>query len=161
MTGEIFILLGSNKGNRLEYLSTAADKIEATVGRIINKSSIYETAAWGNENQESFLNQVIEIKSGYSPEIILTKLLEIETDLGRKRMVKWGPREIDLDILFYGQQVISLPNLTVPHPAIAERRFTLIPLNEIAPLFIHPLAKKTITQVLDECNDILEVKKFL
>ncbi len=161
MAGEIFLLLGSNKGNRLEYLSIALGKIESTIGQIIKRSSIYETASWGNENHASFLNQVIEIKSAHSPEIILTKLLHIETGLGRKRTEKWGPREIDLDILLCGHQVINTPDLIVPHPAIAIRRFTLIPLIEIAPLFIHPITQKTFMQLLDECQDHLEVSKLL
>jgi 2-amino-4-hydroxy-6-hydroxymethyldihydropteridine diphosphokinase len=161
MYQRIFILLGTNKGDRLHYLSSAKELIEISVGEIIQQSSIYETAAWGKADQQDFLNQVIGIKSIHKPEPLLGILLKIENELGRQRIEKWGPREIDLDILFYSTEIIDTETLSIPHPAIAERRFTLVPLAEIAPSFIHPTLKKNMLQLLEECTDVLEVKKVL
>jgi 2-amino-4-hydroxy-6-hydroxymethyldihydropteridine diphosphokinase len=161
MTDRIFVLLGSNEGNRLENLENACQKINLFCGIIREKSSIYETAAWGKTNQSSFLNLVIEIKSDLSAPNLLENLLEIEKSLGRQRVEKWGARTIDLDILFFGCQIINTEHLQVPHPAIQQRRFTLVPLAEIAPNFIHPVLQKTCLQILDECPDELAVIKFL
>ncbi len=160
MNKNIFLLLGSNLGDRQRNLLLAKRSIEALAGKIIMQSSIYETEAWGKTDQEAFLNQVIEIDSQYTPQVLLSLLLRIEIDLGRERKEKWGPRIIDLDILFCGDEIISTTDLTLPHPAIAERRFTLIPLVEIAPNFIHPKLKKSCRQLLEECQDLLEVKLF-
>jgi 2-amino-4-hydroxy-6-hydroxymethyldihydropteridine diphosphokinase len=161
MTESIYILLGSNKGDRLSNLERAIQQISLHVGIINQKSSIYETAAWGKTDQSAFLNSVIRIKSKLLPEALLDKLLEIERSIGRLRTERWGPREIDLDILFFGDLVIKSEHLQVPHPAIQNRRFTLIPLAEIAPNFVHPMLQKNCLQLLNECTDTLEVTKFL
>jgi 2-amino-4-hydroxy-6-hydroxymethyldihydropteridine diphosphokinase len=123
-------------------------------------SSIYETAAWGMENQEAFLNQVLEIETNLNPDELLQSILQIEEGLGRKRELKYGPRTIDIDILFFNDQVIDQEGLKIPHPQLQNRRFVLVPLNEIASNKIHPIFKKTISQLLAECPDPLTVNKF-
>jgi len=130
------------------------------VGKIIECSSIYETAPWGVHEQPTFLNQVISIKTSYSPEELLDILLNIEVKMGRKRYRKWDSRLIDIDILFYENQIISTNRLILPHPEIENRRFTLAPLSEIAADEIHPLLNKTIEELLKETRDPLEAKKW-
>jgi len=143
----------------MEVLSLAVAEIHQRAGKVTAKSSIYETAAWGKADQPSFLNQVVEINTKLLPDQLLSVTQAIETGLGRKRKERWGPRIIDIDILFYGDHIINLPDLIIPHPAIAERRFTLVPMNEIAPMWIHPLSGATMEQLLARCEDSLEVVK--
>jgi 2-amino-4-hydroxy-6-hydroxymethyldihydropteridine diphosphokinase len=157
---EIFLLTGGNLGDRLEYLQKAYKLIESKVGTVLEKSSIYETAPWGYSEQQAFLNQVLCITTTLQPMELLQQLLCIELEMGRQRLEKMGPRVIDIDILFYGNQIISTPDLIVPHPRISERRFVLTPLGEIAPDFIHPVLKKTINELLEICGDQLEVKFY-
>lgn len=161
MQNEVYLLLGSNLGNREKQLAEALQKVESQTGTILKASSIYETQAWGKTDQSAFLNQVVMVSSLFSPHELLMKLLKLEEDLGRQRNELWGPRIIDLDILFFGDSVVHQPDLVIPHPEIAKRRFTLVPLVEIAPDFVHPLLKKTSRQLLAECTDPLEVKRFL
>jgi len=156
----IFILLGSNLGDRQANLNHARQEISRHIGRIITTSSLYKTAAWGNTNQPDFYNQVIEMSSTLTPEKLLDGILEIEKSLGRKREAKWGPRVIDIDILLWGALLVKSSHLTIPHPEIPNRRFTLLPLNEIAPEFLHPGEKKTIRELLEVCADSLEVIKI-
>jgi 2-amino-4-hydroxy-6-hydroxymethyldihydropteridine diphosphokinase len=156
-----YILTGSNLGNRLDYLLKAKQAIGETAGAIANNSFIYETAAWGLEDQPSFLNQALEIHTVHSPSSLLESLLKIEKDLGRKRGAKYGPRLIDIDILFFNEEVIEQKGLTIPHPQLHKRRFALQCLNDIAPTFFHPVFHKNINQLLLECNDTLPVDKFL
>ncbi len=155
-----FILTGGNIGDRLQNLQQAAENIEKFCGKIVTRSSVYETAAWGNQNQADFLNQVLEIETNISASSLLRKLLTIETNMGRQRTEKNAPRIIDLDIIFYNNFIIKLPHLIVPHPQITERRFALEPLNEIAPDFAHPVLHQTVHQLLMTCLDPLDVKKF-
>lgn len=157
---EAFLLTGGNIGDRKNYLSQAKNEIEKMCGKIIRQSSIYETAAWGKEDQEAFLNQVLKIETGFSAEELLHTILKIEENLGRKRDLKYGPRTIDIDILFFNDEIIDLHGLKVPHPQIQNRRFVLVPLNEIASQKIHPVSKKTVSQLLAECPDPLTVNKF-
>ncbi len=152
-----YILLGSNLGNREMNLSMARNLIANSVGEVLLSSEIYESAAWGKEDQPNFLNQVIKISTLFKPVELLEKLLWTEKSLGRLRKIKWGERIIDLDILFYEDEVISTPQLVVPHPEIPNRRFTLLPLIEIAANIIHPVLNKSIEQLLEECSDQLEV----
>lgn len=161
MSKGIYILLGSNLGNREENLGLALDKIAAVVGRILAQSTIYQSEPWGISQQPKFLNQVAEVNSRNDPQQVLQKLLLIETELGRERLEKWGPRTIDLDILFFNDRVIQTENLIVPHPGIPMRRFVLVPLCEIAPNFFHPLLEKTCQQLLKECTDPLEVSPYI
>ena len=157
MTSGIFILLGSNLGDKSQNLNSAKKKIENQIGQILKESSVYETAAWGRQNQPAFLNQVVQLKTLLAPYKLLDELLSIEDAMGRKRIEKWGERLIDLDILYYDDQVIEDENLKIPHPGIPVRRFTLAPLVEIAPDFQHPLSKKTNRQLFKACTDDLNV----
>ncbi|MEX2232823.1 MAG: 2-amino-4-hydroxy-6-hydroxymethyldihydropteridine diphosphokinase [Cyclobacteriaceae bacterium] len=159
MNKGIFLLLGSNQGQPAENLARASERIEKDAGKILTRSSVYKSAAWGIEDQPDFYNQVLEIESPHSPELLLEKLLDIEKEMGRIRLRKWGPRLIDIDLLFYGQQVRTAAALHLPHPGIPERRFTLLPLAEIAAGFVHPISKKTITTMLEECEDHLRVER--
>ncbi len=158
---EAYLLTGGNIGDRLMNLQQACNKIEKEAGTVLKKSAIYETAAWGLTEQNHFLNQVLLISTSLSAEDLLQTLLHIEQQSGRKRLEKMGPRIIDIDILFYNNEIISSLNLTVPHPQIANRRFVLTPLNEIAPGFVHPGLEKTVAQLLEICSDNLEVRKYL
>lgn len=160
MNRSIFILLGSNVGDRNSHLNYARQEISRLIGEIITVSSIYKTAAWGKTEQPAFYNQVIEIKSKFTPEKMLSVILEIEKEAGRIRVEKWGPRILDIDILLWGDLVIMTEHLTVPHPEIPNRRFTLLPLNEIAHNFIHPTTMKSISQMLAACTDDLVVEKL-
>jgi 2-amino-4-hydroxy-6-hydroxymethyldihydropteridine diphosphokinase len=124
-------------------------------------SSVYRTKAWGIEDQPDFLNQVLEVESDLSAMEILKIILEIEQSLGRKRDIRWSKRIIDIDILYYGDEIIDLPGLTVPHPEIQNRNFTLAPLCDIAPGFVHPKLLKTQRELLDSSPDTLGVEKFI
>lgn len=157
---EAYLLLGSNLGNREQYLQQARQALEARAGTICAASGIYETAAWGVEDQQAFLNQILKIRTKLEPEALLQAALAAEQDLGRVRLKKWGERVIDIDILFYGNRVLQTEALTIPHPQLHRRHFTLVPLAEIAPDLMHPIFRKTIQQLLDECPDKLEVKLF-
>jgi 2-amino-4-hydroxy-6-hydroxymethyldihydropteridine diphosphokinase len=157
---EAFLLIGGNMGDRLDYLSKAAISISESCGVIARASSIYETAAWGKEDQSAFLNQVLKLKTKLDPKGLLRALLEIEHQLGRERIGKYGPRVIDLDILFFNDEVVREEGLTIPHPQMQNRRFVLEPLNEIAPEKMHPVLQKKIAQLLAECPDPLPVNKI-
>lgn len=155
----VFILLGSNQGQRKQFLQKAIQQIQLQCGSITKESSIYETAAWGNTKQASFLNKIISIRTKLSPDALMKKLLEIEEELGRVRTEKYGPRTIDLDILFYDTLIFHSAIVTLPHPAIQDRKFVLIPMAELSPGKIHPVYKKTINTLLKECTDQLAVLK--
>lgn len=154
----LYLLTGGNLGNRLANLHNAFKLIDELAGTVVKKSSIYETAAWGMTDQPSFLNQALLCTTQLTPGQILQTILLIEEQFGRKRIEKMGPRIIDIDILFYNDEIIDLPELKVPHPEIANRRFVLEPLNEIDPAYMHPVLKKSIADLLHSCTDPLEVK---
>jgi 2-amino-4-hydroxy-6-hydroxymethyldihydropteridine diphosphokinase len=156
----VYLLIGSNVGNREKNLEKAIDEIEKGIGAIDKKSKIYSTEPWGEKDQDDFLNQALSIKSKLKPKAILKKIAEIEKKIGREETFKWGPREIDIDILFYGDELISEIDLTVPHPFLHERRFTLIPLSEIAPELYHPIIGASIIDLLVECEDQSEVLEY-
>jgi 2-amino-4-hydroxy-6-hydroxymethyldihydropteridine diphosphokinase len=155
-----YILLGSNMGDSEAFLKKAIEQILIENCVLLKASSIYKTAPWGNEDQAEFLNQVIMIRTSYNATDLLKRLLQIEIDFGRIRNEKMGPRTIDLDILFYDQMMMDTDELTLPHPQIQNRRFVLIPLCEIVSHKIHPVFKKTIQQLLDECTDTLPVSIY-
>lgn len=157
---ECFILLGSNIGTREKYLTTARQRLDVLVGAVCKASSVYETAAWGIEDQEAYLNQVVSLSTILAPEDVLVKALEIEKELGRIRRERWGARVIDIDVLFYEDQIVQSERLTIPHPELHNRLFTLIPLAEIAHEMVHPVFQKSIGQLLEACPDGLEVRKF-
>ncbi len=157
---KIFLGLGSNMGNREENLLIAQKTINEKVGITILQSSIYETAAWGLTEQNAFLNQVICVETKFLPTEVLQLVLEIEKSMGRIREQKWGARIIDIDILYYANKIIKLPDLVIPHPFIQERRFVLVPLCEIASEFIHPKLKKSNAKLLENCIDSGEISRF-
>jgi len=157
---DIFLSLGSNLGDRAELLKLCRVQIDAQVGRILQTSSLYETAPWGNLAQPYYLNQVLRIETALEPLSLLAKILAIENELGRERQVRWEARTIDIDTLYLGSRVVSEPQLTVPHPRLAERRFVLEPLVEISPSFVHPVLGKTNKELLDACQDGLPVQLF-
>ena len=156
-----FLLLGSNQGDRLALLAEARRQLQAGVGNIRQASAIYETAAWGLENQPAFLNQVLLLETALSPEDLLREINRIEKILGRVRGLKWAARVIDIDILYYGDLVLQTARLQIPHPFLQDRRFTLLPLAEIAPDWLHPVLQKTNRQLLDACPDKLEARKLV
>lgn len=153
-----YLHLGSNVGEKHTHLSNALLLLELAVGKILKKSRVYETEAWGNKNQDSFLNQAIKIETRFSPEQILVSIHHIEKKLGRKREIKWGPRIIDIDILFYDDLIVDSEDLVIPHPFINERNFVLEPLAEIAPEFVHPITRKTVKDHFESCLDHKKVK---
>jgi 2-amino-4-hydroxy-6-hydroxymethyldihydropteridine diphosphokinase len=157
-----YLLLGSNMGDRLSIIAKAITLIHASCGRVVKKSSVFESAPWGFEDKNQFINQVIMIEAAISAIDLLQNLLDIELLLGRVRnnTTNYSSRCIDIDILFFNDEVINEQNLTIPHPLLQERKFTLLPLKEIASDFIHPVFEKTIHELLNECNDKLEVSKY-
>lgn len=155
-----YLLLGSNLGDRQLHLLTAINKLAAQVGAVVAKSSVYETAAWGNTDQPGFLNQAIAVKTTATPLMLLRSLLAIELQMGRVRKEKWGQRLIDIDLILFGNEIINTAELQLPHPEMQNRKFVLVPLNEIAPNIIHPILKQKISQILSTLNDDLAVCKI-
>ena len=152
----IYLLLGTNLGDRLNNLRTASKLLQDREIRILNESSIYETEPWGKSDQGWFLNIVLQIETNLSPNELLNCCLEIEQRMGRIRQEKWSERLIDVDILYYESQKIETDILTVPHKAIQDRKFTLIPMNELAPEAIHPVLNDTQANLLANCTDELD-----
>ena len=155
---ELYLLLGGNLGDKKQVFEETTRLLGEQVGRITRQSHIYETEPWGFESSDLFWNQALELSVSISAEEVLDKTQQIEQQLGRTRKAnQYDSRIIDIDILFYGDQVISLENLNIPHPRIQERKFVLVPLNEIAPDLQHPVLQKSIGQLLIECPDQLRV----
>jgi len=144
-----YLGLGTNLGDRKENLSKAIEAISLKMS-ISKQSSLYETTAWGYIEQPDFLNQVIQVETELSPLRLLNFLKKTEVKLGRVENFRYGPRLIDIDILFYDDLVITTSRLQIPHPMLPERAFVLVPLNEIAPGYIHPVLKKTVAELLAE-----------
>lgn len=155
----VYILLGANLGDPLAQLERAKTHIDLKIGRIIAVSSTYKSEAWGLEEQPVFYNKIVCVKTPFSAHECLYLCQEIETKLGRIRKEKWGARLIDLDILYYNNDIIETDSLQVPHPYLADRRFTLIPLVEIAADYKHPIVGKTNLELLQQTTDTLSVEK--
>jgi 2-amino-4-hydroxy-6-hydroxymethyldihydropteridine diphosphokinase len=156
----VFLLLGSNLGDRKLFLQQAILHIAYDIGPTQKISSVYETQSWGKTDEPDYLNMVVELETELSAQSILDKILAIEQVMGRVREEKWGSRIIDIDILYYNDAIINEPGLHVPHPQLHNRRFTLEPLAEIAPDFIHPIFKKNNLWLKNELKDSLIVKKL-
>ena len=154
------LLIGGNLGDRKENLLTAISLISEQCGSLTKSSSVYETEAWGITDQPSFLNQALEISTSLNARQLMRKILKIEKEMGRVRKEKLGPRIIDIDILLFENEIHDLRFLKIPHPELQNRRFVLVPLAEIDPTLQHPVLKKTIAELLEECPDNLEVRKF-
>ena len=156
-----YLLLGSNLGNRQLYLQEATELIAQQVGEVIGQSAIYETEAWGKTDQPGFLNLALVVATTLSPIELLHQVLEIEKALGRVRHEKWGARLIDIDIIFYEDEVVDIAGeLQIPHPQMQYRKFVTEPLTEIAPDFVHPILQKTLKEILAELADSLTVKRI-
>ena len=153
-----FLITGSNIGDRAANLQEALRLIKASGCNVIATSQIYETEAWGVSNQDAYYNQTLKIKTEMSAALLITTLLQIETVMGRIRKEKYSARNIDIDILFFNNDIINEKNLIIPHPRIQDRKFVLTPMAELAPLFIHPILKKTIKKLLMMSQDPLEAK---
>lgn len=156
-----YLLTGGNMGNITDNLSRAAELIERYCGHITQRSAIYQTAPWGKKEQPAFLNQALEINTILPAPKLLENILTIEKKMGRVRDEKYGPRIIDIDIIFFNREIIHSKDLVVPHPEMQNRRFVLEPLHEIAPNYIHPVLRKNISRLLEECPDTLPVKKVI
>ena len=155
-----YLLIGGNLGDRMKNMEKARKLIADKIGKFLAISPLYETDAWGKTDQPPFLNQVLLLKTSLSPEQVLENILLIEQEMGRQRNEKFGPRIIDVDILFFNNAIINKPGLIIPHPQLQLRRFALEPLQAIASNYVHPVLHKTIAQLLKECPDPLAVKKL-
>lgn len=160
MSAVLYLILGSNLNEPKTQLEKARNEISGSIGKIVKTSSIYATAPWGNSNQSYFINQVLKVNTTLTPLETMQTILSIEAKMGRIRTEKNAPRIIDIDILFFDKAHIDVPNLQIPHPKIQERKFVLVPLNEIASSLNHPVLKKSIHQLLEDCEDMLPVEKI-
>jgi 2-amino-4-hydroxy-6-hydroxymethyldihydropteridine diphosphokinase len=157
----VYLLFGSNLGNRPGHIRKAIDKVKQRVGEPFTLSSLYETEPWGFNHETPFLNQAAGLYTLASPHALLQELICIEQESGRFRKEgNYEARTLDIDILFYGRDIICRDNLVIPHPRICERRFVLVPLEEIAPDFIHPVWNKSIHNLLKKCQDPSWVRNF-
>lgn len=155
------MILGSNLGDRLGYIEQAKIQLNKIAGTIERHSYIYETEPWGFVHENFFLNQVVVIQTSVEPMALLMKIKDIETSMGRiLNTERYTGRNIDIDILFYDNQVIKTKELVIPHPEIPNRRFVLEPLAEIDPLLLHPVLFMTCAQLLFICEDRCQVWKF-
>ncbi len=159
---ESYLLLGGNIGETSVLINNATELIELLCGRILKRSSLYQSESWGFKSENPFLNQVILIETTLEPEELLKTILSIEQKMGRERNATgaYQSRLIDIDILFYENIIINTETLKIPHPLLHKRRFTLMPLNEIAKDYIHPVLLKSINQLLTDCDDELIVKPY-
>jgi 2-amino-4-hydroxy-6-hydroxymethyldihydropteridine diphosphokinase len=155
-----YLLTGGNIGDREASLQQARDLLAKHCGEITAASGLYETAAWGNTEQAAFLNQALELTTALNAKQLIRRILKIEKMMGRERKEKYGPRNIDIDILLFNDEVHNLSFLKIPHPEMQNRRFALLPLAEIAADLTHPVLKKTIKKLLADSPDALAVKKW-
>ncbi len=157
----VYLLLGGNIGNTREYFSDAKRIIQSKIGEITNESSIYESEPWGFKHEQNFLNSVLEVSTQMKPIELLDATQSIEAELGRvRKKSQYAERTIDIDILFYDDIVFDTERLTIPHKMLHKRRFTMLPLNEIVPDYIHPLLNKTVSDLTNICEDDSFVKQI-
>lgn len=152
--------MGSNLGERRKNLEKALSLLQGTSLMVKRSSSLYETEPFGIRNQREFMNLACEIAYSLGPEQLLERCLQVEDQLGRRKTHRNGPRLIDIDIVFFGREVIDLDHLQVPHPRRMERRFVLVPLTEIAPNFMDPVTGHTVSRMLEQCQDSSWVRKI-
>lgn len=158
---KLFLLLGGNLGDKATIFATARERLSAGLGPIVRTSAVYETEPWGFESDDLFWNQVLVVETELEPEAVLKHTKAIELELGRVRKAdRYASRLIDIDLLFYDDRVLHLPNLELPHPRMIDRRFVLEPLAEVAADFIHPVFKHSIIGLLEECSDHLSVTRL-
>lgn len=156
----VFLSLGSNQGNRLSYLHSALKKIaDLAETRLVRVSSIYETDPVGVREQPMFLNLTAEIATALPSEALFQRFKDIEVEVGRTKSIRWGPREIDIDIIYFGSHVLKTERLEIPHPERGQRRFVLQPLAEIAKEFNDPIMQCTVEDLLERCPDPNHVRK--
>ena len=147
----VYLSLGTNLGNRLANLKAAISNLTPQLN-VLKKSPVYETPPWGHTDQPDFLNQVVKAETYEQPEALIAHLKRLEVALGRLPSFQNGPRLIDIDILFYDDLVLDTPPLVIPHPHLHERAFVLVPLNDLAPELVHPVLKKTVSELLSACD---------
>lgn len=157
---KIVLIIGGNMGDKIGLINQADLLINQLMGVILKRSSLFESEAWGGVSVGNYINQVLVVESSRSPNDILKLALEIENSLERKRDQKWGDRTMDIDILYYNNEIIDTKDLKVPHPYIADRRFVLTPLQEILPDWIHPVFKVSNQTLLKQCKDFSLVRKL-
>lgn len=157
----LVLLLGSNSYDKQSKICEAEEHISSILAPVQKRSAFYETEPWGFQSAESFLNRVLILQTDIGPEECLKKCLSIEQSMGRIRgKKKYESRTIDIDILFYGQEIVNKPALVLPHPRLQLRRFVLVPLGELMPDFVHPILNKSISSLLGECPDTCWVRQL-
>jgi len=154
------LLIGGNLGDRTGHLQQAVAQIDKQAGRVEKISSLYETAAWGDVEQPDYLNQALLVSTEMDARTLLHTVLDIEHQIGRIRRQKWGARVIDIDIIFFNDEVINEPDLKIPHPQMPFRQFVLVPLQEILPEWQHPVLHQSVSTLLNHCTDKLPARKY-
>tara|TARA_B100000427_G_scaffold39183_1_gene28277 strand:+ start:1240 stop:1728 length:489 start_codon:yes stop_codon:yes gene_type:complete len=156
----LYLQLGSNLGEREQFIDNAVQQISQLIGKVNIRSQIYESTPWRVDGQANYLNQIIQVKTMLLSEEVLAAILKIENELGRVRFEKWGERLIDIDIIFFNNEIIETSDLCIPHKHMHERNFVLVPLEEIAPSLIHPKYNKTVSELLHESKDMEKVVEY-